>query len=1050
MTALSPNKIQPGYEPIPGYVLEKLIGRGGYGEVWRAEAPGGIKKAVKFVFGERDDHRAQQELKSLERIKGVQHPFILTLERFEVVDDRLVIVTEIADCSLDELFKERRQQGSCGLARKQLLTFMRDTADALDYLHNLYKLQHLDIKPANLLIVGGRVKVADFGLLKDLRDVECSVIGGLTPIYAPPELFDGRPSMHSDQYSLAVMYQELLTGTRPFSGRTIAQLATQHIHNAPNLKPLPPGDRPVVARALEKSPERRFSNCTEFVDALIDERHAPKVDVSAATTDSDPVSEVQDLPELKAGGNADAEIGVSRALVVGLGGTGADCVSMLRDRVAELRSMSPLSLHSVVIDVDPNSSLGDDRESVNLPYQRNINTPLRSALDYRNRGTEHLKSISRRWLYNIPRSGATEGMRPLGRLALVDHAKEVTDGLREAVENLVAAAGGQTPAIYLVGSLAGGTGSGMFIDVAYLLRNLLDKAGLHDVEVMSLLTTVRMQGDPSRPLVLHDTSAALKEIKYFLQPGNSYPGDTGANWPSMPAARTPLHNTYVIATSQIPRAPAAIETLVDYLWIDATAARSFLDTARHAEAEGQDGSAPGATIRSVGLIPLSGTRRLEENVLAPSTTRHLLRHWLGNPDQSRKLSTPLVERVSRHCQLSPSEMVERELQLFGEQAETRRQRILDRLQGMQSDGIDEQRLREFIGSTLKVHGGEDDVAEVMAKLQREMVIRLIDRRLDFAAAIKAAHMMSDQMRCAAEQLTAKSESLASESDAGGDETTLHRAERILLQLATDAAGKRAKRIQERLSLLEQKLSIRAMVLAKAIRSVKDGKKGGSSAWDDMEAPIREQFDHVIEELHGLTAQDWLVKLVGEGGGNIRPPQLVEAIAEAALPLICRVVIAAGGCVTSSSSSAPPDISSSNSVSATTRFHLEREELSAMSAPLTEVRDAMDAARQDELPVLTIEEAVRAVRPALLDCGGYQRLMLIVGSKAEQEVFEPQVQQFHQGSLTTVVIDSARPMLIHEAQRILIDDVAKRMTTLAGGGEEISRRLVSRSDIDWRG
>ncbi len=577
MNAISQKEIQPGYEPIAGYVLEERIGRGGFGEVWRAEAPGGIKKAVKFVFGDRAEYRAEQELKSLERIKGVQHPFILTLERFEVVDDRLVIVTELADGSLDEVFQQRRKQGSCGIARQSLLTYMRDTADALDYLHQLYKLQHLDIKPANLLIVGGRVKVADFGLLKDLRDVECSVIGGLTPIYAPPELFDGRPSLHSDQYSLAVMYQELLTGTRPFSGRTIAQLATQHIHNAPNLKPLPPSDRPVVARALEKSPERRFQNCSSFVDALLNERDIADRHASGAIPAPLPeeLVDVQDLPEVQSSEHASKRSGVGRALVIALGGTGADCVRSLRRRVAELRSLSPLVLHSVVIDVDAKTSLALDDELVseNLPYDRIITTPLRSAHEYRDRGTDHLKSISRRWLYNVPRSGATEGMRPLGRFALIDHAREVTEGLRDAIEKLLAGSSDQSPSIYLVGSLAGGTGSGMFIDVAYLVRSLLDEAGLHDVEILSLLTTARMQGDPSRPLVLHDTNAAIQEIKYFLQPGNSFPGDVAADWPSMPAARTPLHHTYLIAESQTRRAPSPIETLVDYLWIDATGAR---------------------------------------------------------------------------------------------------------------------------------------------------------------------------------------------------------------------------------------------------------------------------------------------------------------------------------------------------------------------------------------------------------------------------------------------------------------------------------------------
>ena len=65
MSTVKSKRVRPGYEPIKGYVLEKRIGRGGYGEVWRAEAPGGLKKAVKFVYGQQDERRAAQELKSL-------------------------------------------------------------------------------------------------------------------------------------------------------------------------------------------------------------------------------------------------------------------------------------------------------------------------------------------------------------------------------------------------------------------------------------------------------------------------------------------------------------------------------------------------------------------------------------------------------------------------------------------------------------------------------------------------------------------------------------------------------------------------------------------------------------------------------------------------------------------------------------------------------------------------------------------------------------------------------------------------------------------------
>ena len=102
--------------------------------------------------------------------------------------------------------------------------------------------------------MGGRTKVADFGLVKDLQDVNCSMVGGLTPVYAAPELFDGRPNVHSDQYSLAIVYQEMLTGVLPYEGRTMAQLAAQHLHSRPHLDSLPFSDQETIARALSKDP----------------------------------------------------------------------------------------------------------------------------------------------------------------------------------------------------------------------------------------------------------------------------------------------------------------------------------------------------------------------------------------------------------------------------------------------------------------------------------------------------------------------------------------------------------------------------------------------------------------------------------------------------------------------------------------------------------------------------------------------------------------------------------------------------------------------------
>ena len=245
-------------EPLPGYRMQERIGAGGYGEVWRTEAPGGIAKAIKVIYGRHDDERALRELNALNRLKEVRHPFLLSLERIELVDGHLIIVTELASSSLKDLFEQYRQSGLPGIPRAELLAHIGDAADALDYISKEHSLQHLDIKPENLLLVGGRTKVADFGLVKDLHDVHSSIIGGLTPVYAAPELFDGRPTVHSDQYSLAIVYQEMLTGMLPFEGRTTAQLAAQHLHSRPRLDSLPVSDQYTISKALSKNPTQRF------------------------------------------------------------------------------------------------------------------------------------------------------------------------------------------------------------------------------------------------------------------------------------------------------------------------------------------------------------------------------------------------------------------------------------------------------------------------------------------------------------------------------------------------------------------------------------------------------------------------------------------------------------------------------------------------------------------------------------------------------------------------------------------------------------------------
>jgi len=264
----------PGMEPFPGYRLRQVLGRGGYAEVWEAETPAHGTVALKFMSCN-DGLAAAKEIRSIEAVRKVEHPYLIKIEQVWAWQGYIVIAMELADGSLLDLFDAYVTEFSTAIPGEQVCAYLGNAAEGLDFLNSRSHamdgrrvgFQHCDIKPSNLLLFGETVKVADFGLASPTATSLKFHRRAGTLDYTAPEVFQGRLSDWTDQYSLAITYCFLRGGRLPFTD-TPRSFVKTYIRPAPDLTMVPEPERAPVFRALNPTPQDRWPSCKEFISRL--------------------------------------------------------------------------------------------------------------------------------------------------------------------------------------------------------------------------------------------------------------------------------------------------------------------------------------------------------------------------------------------------------------------------------------------------------------------------------------------------------------------------------------------------------------------------------------------------------------------------------------------------------------------------------------------------------------------------------------------------------------------------------------------------------------